>query len=290
MSDSEVLSSVDSSVFTPWWGAYTLPEHCTHHWKIGALTSWLMRTDREWRIAWEAGRDPLAHDNIHEGPLDIETADFNWEEPTSGFAITRYSMKTTHEGLHLQPVLADRSVVIRPEHPISIVSGESITLFVSTPLWVRLEVHDPARQLIEMPTMRPSDTWFGTNTREGELCYASRTTGRLHLSEVPRRPHRAITPLRIRNKAEDTLLLERVQVPTPYLALYEAEHNALWTQAITLERAAERLGSDPAAAVHIRPGAPPEAKGAPLLTEPRERTKRNLFVSTFSAVGSIFGA
>jgi len=249
-----------------------------------------MRTDREWRVAWETGRNALADANKHVGPLHASVADFDWSDPPSAYTITRFSMRSTHEYLDLQPMLADRPVVIRPEHPISIVSGESITLFISTPLWMRLRVHEPPQHLLDMPTVRPSDTWFGTTTREGELCYAARTTGRLDLGDVPMRPHRAVTPLRIRNQASDTLLLERVQVPTRHLALYTTDRSILWTQALTLEREDNRASSGPAATVHIRSGAPEEAKKATLLTEPRERTKRNLFVSTFGAVGSLFGA
>ena len=249
-----------------------------------------MRTDREWRVAWETGRDALVKTNEHTGPTEASDAGFDWSTPPTAYTVTRYSMRSTHEHLHLQPMLADRSVVIRPEHPISIVPGESITLFISTPLWMRLQVHTPKKHLVEMPTVRPSDTWFGTTTLEGELCYAVRTSGRLHLDDVPMRPHRAVTPLRIRNQASDTLLLERVQVPTRHLALYATNHSILWTQALTLEREANRMSSAPAATVHIRAGAPEEAQQATLLTEPREATKRNLFVSTFGAVGSLFGA
>ena len=53
-------------------------------------------------------------------------------------------------------------------------------IYVSTPLWVRVDVHDPPQFLQEIPVIRPSDTWFGPSTREGELGYAGRTHGRLN--------------------------------------------------------------------------------------------------------------
>ena len=283
-------ASARSAPATPWWGDDALPVQHMHHWRLGALQSWMMRAEHEWRIAWEVGRDPLNEAHEHEGPLPIDEAHFSWKSPPPAYTLHRYSMQNTAPAFALHPVLADRALVVRPEHPISIVPGEAITLFVSTPLWVRITVHESAQQLVEMPTVRLSDTWFGPSTREGELCYAARTTGRLHLDNVPRRLHRAITPLRIRNQARDTLLLERVQVPTPHLALYETDDAVLWTQALTLEREANRTTSDPAAAVHIRSGAPPEAEGATRLTNPREPLRRNLFVSTFSAVGALFGS
>lgn len=274
----------------PWWGPYTVPVQQMYHWHLGALHSWMLRDAHEWRVAWEAGRDPLHDANTCEGPMAVDEAAFSWSDPPDAYTLARYSMHATEATLRVQPALADRALVVRPEHPISIPPDEAITLFVSTPLWMRILVHEREHQLLEMPTVRLSDTWFGASTRAGELCYAARTTGRLHLDNVPRRPHRAITPIRIRNQARDTLLLERVQMPATHLALYETDEAVLWTQALTLEREANRGATGPAAAVHIRPGAPPEAEGATRLTEPREPVRRNLFVSTFSAVGALFGS
>ncbi|MES3629104.1 MAG: hypothetical protein PPP56_02945 [Longimonas sp.] len=282
--------TVSESALSPWWRDYSVPLGHMAHWAIGSLSFWAMRTEREWRVAQHAGQDPLADANTYESLTPDAESAFNWDEPEQ-HTVQRFSMKETSERCALHPQLADRPVVIRPEHPISIVSGETITLFVSTPLWIQYTVHAPAVKLLQMPTMRPSDTWFGTNTRQGELCYASRTTGRLQLSEVPVRPHRAITPLRIRNRASDTLLLERVQVPTAYLALYENEAHALWTQALRLDRGPDNISSStPAAQVHIEPGTPDEAGSCTRIAEPRETSKRNLFISTFSAVGSLFGS
>ncbi len=90
-----------------------------------------MRTDREWRVAWETGRDALVKTNEHTGPTEASDAGFDWSNSPAAYTVTRYSMRSTRE--HLQLMLADRSVVVRPEHPISIVPGESITLFISTP-------------------------------------------------------------------------------------------------------------------------------------------------------------
>ena len=287
--DASALAAPDNTMaLSPWWQTYDVPIDHMAHWTIGALSLWVMRTDREWRVGHQAGQDPLADANTFEDPLPSSEAAFDWAEPAK-HTVHRYSMEATHPACALKPQLADRPVVIRPEHPISVISGETVTLFVSTPLWVQLTVHEDDVQLLQMPTMRPSDTWFGTNTRQGELCYASRTTGRLHLHDVPLRPHRAITPLRIRNRAPATLLLERVQVPTSHLALYENEAHALWTQALRLDRSPDHLSSStPAAQVHVQPGPPREAGSCTRLVDPRETTKRNLFISTFSAVGSLF--
>ena len=83
---------------------------------------------------------------------------------------------------------------------------------------------------------RPSDTWFGPSTLEGELCYESKTAVRFNLDNVPRRPHRAISVVRIRNRTDTQLSLERLKIPLPNLSLFGTEDGQLWTESITLER------------------------------------------------------
>lgn len=290
MTDADASNAAPTESPALWWSTYATPLHHVHHWHIGALRSWVLREENEWRIAWEAERDPLDTAHHHEGPVARDAARFAWDTLPNGYTMHRYSMQQTTSDVTLHPVLADRALIVRPEHAISIVPGASITLFVSTPLWVRVSADGGTRALVEMPTVRLSDTWFGASTRTGELCYAARTIGRLKLDAVPQRMHRAITPVHIRNQARDTLLLERVQVPAPHLALYQTDTATLWTQALTLEREADRATTDPAGAVHIRSGPPPEAARATRLTAPREPTRRNLFVSTFSAMGALFGS
>ena len=136
----------------------------------------------------------------------------------------------------LAPLLADRPVVIRPRQPVYLLSGQTITLFLSTPIWLKIMVGDPAVLLKEMPVLALSDTWFGPSTREGELCYAGRTQARHDPADLPDRPHRAITPLTIHNKASSPLPLEKISLPVPMLALYGDQSGKLWTQKVTLTR------------------------------------------------------
>ncbi len=136
----------------------------------------------------------------------------------------------------LAPLLADRPIVVRPRQPVFLLSGQTTTLYLSTPIWLQILVGDPAVLLKELPVIVPSDTWFGPSTREGELCYAGRTQARHDPAELPDRPHRAITPLTIHNKASTPLPLEKVSLPVPMLALYADQDGRLWTQKLTLTR------------------------------------------------------
>jgi hypothetical protein len=134
--------------------------------------------------------------------------------------------------------------------------------------------------LDELPSLRPSETWFGPSTTEGELCYATRTAGRLHLETLPVLRYRAITRILIRNRAHDALLVERIQLPVQYLSLFQAPNDLLWTQAVTLER-----GRDGGlAGLHIEDRPPAEAEGAVLIREPRQASRTGLLGRTFSTL------
>lgn len=198
--------------------------------------------------------------------------------------VDRFPFHRTDGSVTVFPALADRPVVVRPETPLHLLSSEAARLYVSTPLWVGIDVGEDARKLHEIPSYRPSDTWFGPSTREGELCYATRTNGRLNLEMLPRRLHRAITPLHVRNRSSEAMLLERLQLPVQYLSLYQGENSYLWTQAVTVQQ----LEAPDHATVRLGKGAPKEASGGELIREPRLKTRDNLIMRTFGAFSSLF--
>ena len=165
---------------------------------------------------------------------------------------------------------------------------ESVTLYLSTPLWVRVELVESGRRPTEIPSHRMSDTWFGPSTREGTLCYATRTAGRLRLDRLPRRLHRALTPLTpltVQNRTAEPLVLERIQLLMLHLSLYVTVDDPIWTDPVTITHRTKGEG----AAVQVRERPPSERPAAESIQAPREDTRHGLFTSTFSAVGVLFG-
>lgn len=275
----------------PWWGEVTLDVYKGGQWEIGPSTIWVYRSSHDWRVVSRPSTDPVTADPMAERssvtvPVEVDEMTAVLEAEDDNLHTNRYSVRATNETVALRPALADRPVVARPEHPLSVLPGESVTLYLSTPLWVRVVLVDSDRQLLEVPSHRMSDTWFGPSTREGELCYATRTAGRLRLDKLPLRLHRALTPLQIRNRAQDALALERVQLPAPHLALYRTADDVLWTEAVTMTR---REGDD-GADVRVKDGPPSDVGEATPLQAPRTPSKQGLFTSTFSAFGSLFGS
>ena len=183
--------------------------------------------------------------------------------------------------LHITPMLADRPVVTRPVVPLHLCAGEEATVFVSLPVWIRLEAGPQKLLLKEIAIQRLSDTWFGPSTLEGELCYASTTHCRQDLREVPHYPYLTITPVLIQNKSRQSLVLERLSLPVHFLSVYGSEDATLWTSKVSLKW---EHGATLAMAIDAKP--PEEAGKAQLLCGPRYEPEKG---GVIRAVASFFG-
>lgn len=214
-----------------WSADFEVPDHHTLHLALGPLDLWLADRGREWRVSTLAGDDALA-DRLEIGEPTTEP------EVPEGASTQRFVTRRPGSILRLRPALADRPVVGRPEVPVTVPAGDEVDLFVGTPLWLRLELPDPPRPLLELPTTRPTDTWVGADTRSGQLGYASKTAARVNLDHLPVLPHWAVTRVTVRNEAADGLRLERLSVPAPSLGLYIAPNGRFWTRPIEATRKA----------------------------------------------------
>jgi hypothetical protein len=225
-----------------WWGTYQVPDEGVRHHRVGPLHVWIQRLSGEWRVAWE--RDPDSADAILEMDRPIDVHDF-LTLPNA----TRYVFGETSDSVSLQPALADRPVVTSAEYPLHMAPDEEAIVYVSSPLWVRVEVPTPGsnRVLCELPVTRLPDTWFGPDTLEGELCYAARTVHRIQLDRIPFLPHRTTTAVQVLNRARKLLTLQRMKLPVPNLSLFQTGDHRLWTQDVVFERSRE----DDSAVVHL---------------------------------------
>ena len=224
------MNDADQKPALAWWGRFALGLGERGLWHVGPMRLSLTRQRHEFSVDYLQNAEPR---------------DSRWFEcpaaaSLDGSAVVRnrYAFAETPEIVWVRPALADRAVVVYPENPFHVTAGESITLFCSTPRWIRVEAGASRLELMETALERPPDTWIGPSTRDGELCYAIQTAARLDRASVPRYPHRALTELRIRNDASDTLRLERVNLSVPYLSVYAGRDGGLWTESVLLERTA----------------------------------------------------
>ncbi len=179
----------------------------------------------------------------------------------------RFLLSKGGDGIRIAPQLADRPVVTRPLVPTELLPRERTTLLVSTVVWARIHVGE--QTLAELPTLRLSDTWFGANTRRGELCYATQTRARLQKDHLSNSAFRAITPITITNEGIDNLKLERINVPVPHLTLY-CDGERFWTSALSVIRE-KNLGT---AELHIDAKPPTNAV---TVAQPRRPIRGGVF-------------
>lgn len=226
---------------------------------MGPLKLVIGHDSDQWLVAAEHGEEPetatAANIDVRPGlPEEFEE---------------RYVHARGRNRLVLEPVLADRAVVIRPYQPIFLLSGQEVTLYLSTPVWIRIRAGESPVLLRELASVTLSDTWFGPSSREGEVCYAGKTRALQRLEDLPVRPHRAITPLKIRNDAPEPLPLEKVSLPVPMLSLYGTADASLWTQRVNLIR---EDASDQAR-IRVEPTPPDIGQKLELLARPRQESR-----------------
>lgn len=264
----------------PWWGDYRLAQGRSGRWRIGPLEMCIERRREGWDLAWRRNGDRRSSELSIECPWEA-TADLADAAFSRGSVLT--GSDSTDEGeLVLTPQVADRPVVTRPDAGCRVLPGRNVTLYVSTPVWLRVETSD-GEILLEEPTVRLSDTWFGPSTRSGELCYAIRTRAFPDLEELPVLAFRAITSMRIENTSHDALELVRLALPAPSLSLwFDAEHPALglWTSHVVLRRSSDGETAE----VDVVRGAPSELSKPERVSWPRQRQSRNVLVRAMSAI------
>lgn len=214
------------AILAPWWRPTSLETGQCWHYAIGPLSLYLQRRKNQWLLAWKNHSDAQEHYRVVSEAVGAIP---------DGLSVSRFVFQNSPAGFCLKPRLLDRPVVVKTSHPVMVPPGEEITFFISSPVCVSVELREPDMVLQELATLRLSDTWFGPSTRVGEFCYAATTHARNDRSEVPLRPHRAVTPVTILNRSQELLAIEKLSIPVPYLAVYGQQDGTLWTDPVSLE-------------------------------------------------------
>ena len=263
--------SIVSQPPSSWWGIFKFDLQQSRQFQIGPLSLNIMRLNGEWVIS---------HDYTSEVEDNNSLKDARLSEKISTDS-SRYILSDTSGQLTITPLLADRQIISRPITPFNLAAGEEVILYISSPLWIDIYIGESQiKKLKSFPSQILSDTWFGPSTLEGELCYAANTHCRMSTNELHYRPHRAITPVLIKNQADTTLFVERINLPAPLLQLYSSANNQLWTPKVTLVR--EKDGDMASLIIDSTP--PDEAQDAFKICEPRNKLSDGALFRAFNAI------
>ncbi len=256
------------------WDEAEIPEGQCRHWRVGPLGIWIARTESEWQVGEKQfeDEDRVVARECAGMPEDVKPM--------------RWATESVFPPVRLRPIAPDRSVVVRPDHAFRILPHGSARIYISIPVWVRVELlaRDDSITLVEVPTVRLSNTWFGS-LFEGELCYWTETTARRKFDARKPQPHIATAPMAVRNDTREELPLEQVCLTSSFLGMYRGK-DRLWTSEVKVVRSS----SIQPERVDIQEGPPSDAQDAALLSEPREKRKGGVLARTVSLIQSIPGA
>ena len=258
-----------------WWDEHDIEPGRGFRWVLGDFELVIFHHTSEWLLAVT----PAA-----EGEVDCEECKMNpvSEPPLDSADIVRFVSSGSEHRVRMTPRVADRPVVARPRVPLRLLPGEDAKIYVSSPVWVEVAVGRPFHTLCEVAVRQMSDTWFGPNTREGEVAYALKTHARTELEKLPKRCYRLTTPLSVTNGGKAPLLLDRINIPVPHLSVYTAEDGSLWSESVSLASSEDVA----LASMRIGKGAPREVAGAQRLSQPRESSEPSLLVRAFTTLFS----
>ena len=212
---------------TPWWGEFDIAEQQTIAWLMGQRQLAGRRESNEYYL-WN-----IAHEETSDQAIAIKR--YYSADDLGNTGLIRHLSKATDNCVIVAPRLADRSFIAKPSAILKVLPEGEAQIYVSTPLWFSMKTPGGIT-LIDTPWQRPSDSWFGPSTREGELCYAKYTDARLNYEKIEHHNYRAVTPVNIINRHEEVLSIERISVSVRLLQLYHDENLNLWTQPLTIIR------------------------------------------------------
>jgi hypothetical protein len=261
------LSTVSSSTGEPWWNVYDLPPARHRRFGIGALELYLERRDLDWAVGHRWNR--------------LEDRDHWTTEDVDGFpedlTVERYVVGSELDCVRLEALTADRPVVARPRMPLRIKDGLTARIFVGSPLWVGIALGCEEVSL-ELPSQRLKQTFFGSNTRSGELAYGLETNARLDLDHLTPAPHQLVTPVSIENRSGATLTVNRLNLPVPFLSVY-AGKTGVWSEQVRFVA----QDSSSSARFEVTPGPPSDSVGNKI-TDPRRVAPSGHVFRAFSSL------
>lgn len=259
------------------WGNHPIPPSGeTRRLDIGPLTIWIKAVKNELWIA--SARDDEATPGDGEGRSEATPpGDLDW---------SRWALKKAPQHLRITPVFSDAPLVVKPEHPFTILRYADARIYMRVPIWVRIEVSEENRGrgtlLTEIPTQPLSETWWG-DFLDGELGYWLSTSARREIRDEHFEPHLVICAVHLTNKSEDDLPVEKLAFRVEHLSIYD-DDGKLWAEEVRVDYHGEAEGSE----IHMIDRPPVEAAEATELSPARTQT-RSLRARTFARLRALSG-
>ncbi len=253
------------------WSEFQFDTPVCQRYQIGPLKMWIHGDGHEWMVSYT--HSPDDRHILELGIKDEKPEDLQW---------TQIIVRNPDRVIRFFPVMPDRAVVVRLRNPTKIEKDGECVLFVFIPVWVRIFVgRDSTEGILDLPSVMLSNTWFG-DTVSGELCYSLKIPCELALTTTNLGLHRVICPVRIRNRSDGDLLLQRICVHVDHLSIYRGT-KANWANEVN----AEYQGEEQTCSIsyHEKPPEFDEIEG--MLMPAREQNSNGLMQRTIGNLKNI---
>lgn len=243
------------------WGTVSLQDKEIHFIHLGELYLWLKYKDSEIRIAYCYRDETTGEVDEHEPPKEVQ-----W---------VRWAHKNGHDSVRILPAFADLPLIVQSEYSLKVSPHTTIQVFSRIPIWISISLAHDNYQLIELPVIKMSKTWFGTPL-EGELCYHTTTKARRDLSTLKPEPYLVSCPITISNKSSEALDFESFCFRVERLGIYKHD-GTLWADETQITYHGKEHHSDV-----IMTGKLPEGINRQMqLAKPRKQIHASLTTRTF---------
>lgn len=248
------------------WGNLPLEAGKTEFVTVGNLRLWILLKDGDIWVGY-----------IHANPEDSAPPKTRLKPPED-LDWARWATKNEIQEIQISPVFPDIPLVVKSEYPLKISPSARVQIFARIPIWIRITVPQNNYQLIEIPTVKLSRTWFGTPL-EGELCYHATTKARRDLSQIEPKSYLVNCPILVSNTSEDDLDFENFCYRVERLSIYQHDKE-LWADETQIIYHGESLNSD----VIMTGKLPQGIDRKRLLTKPRKEIQRSFATRTFKRI------
>ena len=138
--------------------------------------------------------------------------------------------------------MPESNFIVFPSEPIMVPRDRKPKLYASIPLLLWVQIGTSKIPLWTGFFEPVKQTWFGKNTRAGELALTLPDTLVVTESELPppaSAHFRAWMELRVSNRDAEPLRIERLSLPAHYFPVYQLDNECFWTYPLGLSK--ERL-------------------------------------------------
>ncbi len=253
------------------WQKYKFEENKIYTLQLGKIRIYIRKLNKIWQITTYTVEIP-EYSNKGFELITAQPEDIIWNN----------YIADKHTSLQLVPTLPDRPVVIKPEIPFTILSGMSLDIFITIPLWIQFYASaiKPENLLYEFATRELSSTWFGDPTN-GELAYFLQSPIKQKLTDLEFFTDKAICPIRISNDSQTTLNFQRLSIDANQLNVY-TNQNLLCTNEVKVRFKGEEQNTE----VQIVQGSPDIAEGLKQVGYARSKPDKNLLKKSFYYIKS----